>query len=148
MRSTHFRRLARLGTGALVLFLVQGFGAPPSAWAGCTHPAASQSDPYRDLYRIDTLFMGGASSPADDGLTQSPLEPPARRSPCSGLSCSSRDPLPTSTTAPAVEGSQQWGSLGGMRVVIRTTSLYSRALDEPAPADAGDKTSIFHPPRV
>ncbi len=59
MTRARLRRLSRLGTGALVLLVLHGFGATRSAWAGCGHPAGSQSDPFRDLHRLDAIFMTG-----------------------------------------------------------------------------------------
>ena len=104
------KRLARLATGALLLLVASGFGAPRSASAGCSHPLGSQSEPLLELYRLDAIFMAGSSSDSRDEVSRSPLESPARRSPCSGLSCSSRDPLPISTASPGLESSQQWGA--------------------------------------
>ena len=141
------KRLARLATGALLLLLASGLGAPRSAWAGCNHPADSPSDPFRDLYQLDAIFMAG-SSHSLDGMSRSPLEAPARRSPCSGLSCSSRDPLPISTASPGLESSQQWGAALVALVDLDTNSPAGRTFNEPAPAATGEKTTIFHPPRV
>jgi hypothetical protein len=148
MTRAHFKRLGRLGTGALVLLLVHGFGAPRSAWAGCGHPVGSQSGSFGDLYRLDAIFMAGSSATQHDGLSRSPLQPPAHRSPCSGLSCSSRDPLPISTASPGPDSSQQWGAANGALVNLDTTPPAGRTCDEPAPTTTGEKSSIFHPPRV
>jgi hypothetical protein len=139
------KRLARLATGALLLLVVSGLGAPGSAWAGCSHPLGSQPDRFGDLYRLDVIFMGGSSSLPRDGQ---PLEPPARRSPCSGLTCSSHDPLPISTASSGLDSAQQWGAALGTPVDLKTKSLAGRTFDEPSPTTTGEKTSIFHPPRV
>ncbi len=148
MAKVKVKRLARLTAGALLLLAVSGFVAPRSAWAGCSHPASSQRDPFLDLYRLDAIFMAGSSSDSQDGLSRSPLESPARRSPCSGLSCSNRDPLPISTTLPGLESSQQWAVPLGALVDLDTQSLTGRTFDEPAPTASDEETSIFHPPRV
>jgi hypothetical protein len=148
MRRARVKRLARLATGALLLLVASGLGAPGSVWADCSHRAGSQSDPFLDLYRLDAIFMAGSSSESHDGVSQSPLESPARRSPCSGLSCSSRDPLPISTASPGVENSDQWGTPLGSLVNLDTKSPAGRTFDEPAPIATGEKTSIFHPPRI
>ena len=64
MRGLRLRRLARLATGACMLLVAQGFGAPASAWAGCGHPAGSQSDPFRELRRLDAVFLVPRRCPA------------------------------------------------------------------------------------
>jgi hypothetical protein len=148
MTRVRARRLARLATGAFLLLAVSGFGAPRSAWAGCGHPLDSQSDPFRDLHWLDAIFMVGSSSHLHDGVTGSPLEAPTRRSPCSGLACSSRDPLPISTASPGFDSSQQWGTPLGTLDDLDTIAPTGRTSDEPAPTATGEKTSIFHPPRV
>jgi hypothetical protein len=148
VRRVHLRRLVRLGTGALVLLVVHGFGAPRSAWASCGHPLSAQRNPFLDLYLLDEILMVGSSSFSHDGPPRSPLDPPARRSRCSGLSCSSRDPLPISTASPGLDSSQQWGAAAGTLVDPDIRSAAGRAFDEPSPTATGEKTSIFHPPRV
>ena len=147
MTRARVKRLARLAAGSFLLLLVSGFAAPRSAWAGCGHPLDSQSDPYRDLHRVDAIFKVGSSLHSHDGMSRSPLESPARRSPCSGLSCSTRDPLPISTTSPGLESSQQWGASLGALIDLDANSPAGRTFDEPAPAATGKKASIFHPPR-
>jgi hypothetical protein len=149
MRTAHFKRLARLGAWALVLVVLHDFCVTRSAWAGCNHLVGSRSDPFLDLHRLDELIVSGSISPSKDGLSQSPLGRPGqgRRGPCSGLSCSSRDPLPVSTAAHGLAGSDQWGALGVL-VVPDATPPPCRTIDEPALSAAGEKSSIFHPPRV
>ena len=44
MRPGYFQRLARLGTGALVVLVAQGLCAPGSAQAGCSHLVVSRND--------------------------------------------------------------------------------------------------------
>jgi hypothetical protein len=145
MKEARVKRLARLATGALLLLV--GLGAPGSARADCSHPLGSQSNPFLDLYRLDAIFMAGASSDSHSRVSQSPLESPPRRSPCSGLSCSSRDPLPISTASQALESTQQWGAPLGALVELDTQAPAGQTFDEPAPTATGEKTSIFHPPR-
>ena len=141
MRSISFKRLARLGTGAFLLLLAHGLYAPGSAWATCNHHVTVRSDPSFNLARLDALIVG-------DSL-KSPLEQPApaRRMPCSGLSCSSQVPTPASTISSEPDGSDQWGTLGVL-VVLEVTSPPVTTNDQPIPCSAGEKTSIFHPPRV
>jgi hypothetical protein len=100
-----------------------------------------RSDPSFNVDRLDALIVGDS--------VKSPLEQPApaRRMPCSGLSCSSQVPTPASTISPEPEGSDQWGSLGVL-VVFEVTSPPVATYDQPAPRSTLEKTSIFHPPRV
>jgi hypothetical protein len=148
MTKDRVKRLARLATGALLLLVVQAVVAPRSAWAGCSHPASAHVDPFVDLYPLDSIFMAGFSSDSPDGSSRSPVDLPARHSPCSGLSCSTRDPLPISTASPGLESSHQWGATLGALIDLDTQSSTGRTFDEPAPIAVGEKTSIFHPPRV
>jgi hypothetical protein len=131
-----------------MLLLVHGFGAPGSAWAGCGHPVSSQPDPFRELNALDVIVMGGSSSVSHDGVPRSPLESPAHGSRCSGLSCSSRDPLPVSTASTALDGSQQWCAAPGTLVDLDTRPAAGRTNDEPSATATDEKSSIFHPPRV
>ena len=148
MTKAHVGQLGRLGTGALVLLVVHGYGAPCSAWARCGHPVGSQPGSFGELYRLDLIFMAGLSSTSHDGLSRSPLELPARHSPCSGLSCSSRDPLPISTASPGPLSSQQWGAAFVVLVDLDTTSPSGRTFDEPAPSAIGEKRFHLDPPRA
>jgi len=150
MRSIRFQRLARLGTGAILLLLVQGLAAPGSAWAGCTHLVTSRSDPYKNLARLDGLFVDGSAPQVMGTSIESPLNipaAPARQLPCSGLTCSSRDSVPGSTVATESDDSDQWGTLITELVPELARSPVS-ADGDPAPRSEIAKTSIFHPPRV
>jgi hypothetical protein len=138
-----------LGTGAIVLLVAQAFCAPHAAWAGCDHLAGSQYDPFRKVNQLDPLIFGATPSPAAGELPQFPpgVPAPGRRGSCSGPSCSSRIPLPVSTASERPNDWNQWGSLAVI-VVIDATSQGRRAVDEPAPAAASEKSAIFHPPRA
>lgn len=130
-----------------MLLVVGLFTAPASARAGCNHPVSSRSDRLTSLHQLDELITNGSTSSLRHHGDQSPLAPPGR-SPCSGLSCSNSSvPLPMSTSSPGPEGRDRWCSLGVV-VAVDDTSVYSRAADEPSPAPACDKSTIFHPPRV
>jgi hypothetical protein len=147
MKKAHSRRLARLATGALVVLIVQCFCATRSAWAGCSHLVGSRSDRL-DLERLDLLIVSGSSSLTTNDGAQSPQEPSVPTRPCSGLSCSSRDPLPISTAVPATGSlSDQCCALGTL-VLPGSTSRSARTLEEPVPTSLGEPSSIFHPPRV
>jgi hypothetical protein len=141
MRSIPFKRLARLGTGAFLILLAHGLYAPGSAWAACNHLVTARSDPSFNLARLDALILG-------DSLKSPREQPaPARRMPCSGLSCSSQVPTPASTTSPEPDGTDQWG-IPGVRFVIEVASPPVTTNDQPVPHSATEKTSIFHRPRV
>jgi hypothetical protein len=148
MTRADLRHLARLGAGAFMLLVIQCIVAPDLAWAGCSHPIGSQSDPFRDLRQLDALFAAGPSSISDGDLSRFPMELPARRSPCSGMSCSSRDSLPISTAVPVVEGPQQWVAALVFLTDLDAAAPAGRTDDEPASAATGEDTSIFHPPRA
>ncbi len=85
MRPGYFQRLARLGTGVLVLLVVQTFCAPPSAQAGCSHLVVSRNDPGTLLSLLDPLLdrLAGRS----DG---NPIPQPARRAPAPSAQVSPR----------------------------------------------------------
>ena len=149
MRCVCFQRLARLGTGAVLLLLVQVFAASGSVWASCNHLVTSRSDPYLSLARLDGLFVTGSPAKAMGATIQSPLEAPApaRQLPCSGLTCSSRDSLPSSTIAAEPGDSDQWGALIA-QLVPKVASPPFATQDEPASCSQLIRISIFHPPRV
>ena len=149
MTRGHLRRIGPMGTAALVLLAVHGFGLVNSAWAGCRHPSGSQSDPFRDLYRLDALlFSAGSFSHSRDSLSELPAETPARPSPCSGMSCSSRDSLPVSTGSPTFDSPHQWVVALFALIDLDPNSRALRMVHEPVRITAGEKTAIFHPPRV
>jgi hypothetical protein len=56
MRSRSLSPLSRIGTAVCLLFVVQGFCAPASAWAGCNHEVTSQTDAARSKSRSGTLL--------------------------------------------------------------------------------------------
>ena len=148
MRRLCLRRLARLATGACMLLVVQGFGAPTSAWAGCGHPAGSQSDPFREFRRIDALFDTASLSRTHAQLPGLPLERPPGGLPCSGMSCSSRDSLPISTSSPKIESPRQWVAALFAAIDLASNSSSAWPVDEPEDVPVGEKMSVFHPPRA
>ncbi len=147
MTSDRLKRLARFGIGALVLLLIQGFSAPRLAWAGCNHLVVSRFDSSLDFNRLDELLTARSASVSADDLAQSPLGPgvPERRTPCSGMNCSSRAPLPASTVSPEPPNVDQWGALGA-RLVREPLLALDRSNEQPTSGRAGYKPSIFHPP--
>jgi hypothetical protein len=122
-----------------VLLLIQGF-MPTTAWAGCNHLVIAQSDLSLNRGQLDALIAGNLMK----SLPEQPA--PERRKPCSGLTCSSRDPASTSTISLEPEGSDLWGTLRAM-VTLKATSPPGRIHEQPAPLLAMEKTSVFHPPR-
>ena len=85
-----------------------GIGCASAALAGCGHLPGAQSDPFRDLFPLDAIFTASTPAGGRDDLAAFPARSPARHSPCSGMSCSSRESLPISTTSPGIEAPHQW----------------------------------------
>jgi hypothetical protein len=139
MRSIPFERLARWGTGALVLLLAQGLAAPRTARAGCNHLVTSQSERLLEFNRLDDLIAG------DSGQGPAGQPGPRHPMPCSGPGCSNGVPRPVPTAPPAPVGSDQWVALGAVLRLIEVAPL-RHSPDEPAAPPAGHKPSIFHPP--
>ncbi len=139
-RSIGFGRLMRWGTGALVLLLAHGLGAPAAARAGCNHLVTSQSDRMLDINRFDDLIAGSSARLNGPGRPT-----PGRPGPCSGPGCSSRIPRPASTTTPGSSGPDQWATLEAV-LGPAVPSPPRLVPDEPAARPAGHKLSIFHPP--
>jgi hypothetical protein len=132
-----------------MLLSVGLFTAPATARAGCSHLVGSHSDPFARIHQLDELILSGSSSsPRADG-GQSPMGPGSPyRAPCSGPSCSSsRVPLPVSTITPGTDARDRWGNLGVL-LVVDNTSAQARTTEEPDLAATGEKSSIFHSPRV
>ena len=147
MRSMRFERLARWATGALMVLLVHGLGAPRSAWAGCNHLVVSKSDRIRDFNHLDALIADGSSTAISDDITRDPLKEqgPNRPTPCSGPGCSSQVPMPVPTAFPVSDLTDHWGNLSSPAILSIACSP-SPAMDEPAGRPTGQKPSIFHPP--
>jgi hypothetical protein len=131
-----------------MLLAIGLFTVPTSARAGCNHLVGSRSDKLANLNQLDELILFGTSSSARHMGGETPEWPgPDRPTPCSGLSCSNRFPLPVSTMTPGPEGRDRWGSLPVV-LVVDDSSVFTRRAEGPSLAPVGDMTSIFHPPRV
>jgi hypothetical protein len=132
-----------------MLVLAGLFIAPSSASAGCNHLVSSRTDPLVELEQLDALILGRPSLELHGDRGQSPFDQPEgpRRSPCSGLSCSNRVPMPVSSITPVPDGRERWGTLG-IVVDVDNSSVYRQTNEGPTTTSAGDKASIFHPPRV
>ena len=148
MRSKHFQRLTRSGAWAFTVLAVQAFCSSGDLWASCSHRTGSASVPISSLYHFNELIVGRTSSYVSGGST---LPPRSQSSPrpggaCSGLSCSSRAPLPASTTFQGPDWSDQWGTLETITILgIRSAP---RASDDPTLHPTGHISGVFHPPRV
>jgi hypothetical protein len=140
--------MARPGSAAALLLLLCWAGSPRAARAGCDHLIQSRLDPFHEINQLDELVVAGNSA-RPDGFSRSPFDRPLpyRSSPCSGLSCSSRFPLPVSTASIVIDGSQQWGTLA-MPVTVESKSPDRATRDESLPSSHRGNSSIFHPPRV
>jgi hypothetical protein len=140
IRPGYFQRLARLGTGALVLFVVQGICAPGSARAGCSHATVARNDP-GGLQSIVDSFLVDLAGPIDGY----PARPPSR--PCSGVFCSGE---PATPAVPAGEFDLQadswaWCASGSVRI-SGCRAFYPSG--HSAPHSIVRISGIFHPPRL
>lgn len=149
MRSGHLKRLVRLVAWALTGLIVQGFYAPGSASASCSHRPGASSTSLFNLHRFDELILQGASSRSDDNLLSSSNNPslPRPRGACSGLSCSSHVPFPVSSTIQRHDQSDRWVA-PGLPIIPDKGSAPAQTTDEPTPSPTGQISSIFHPPRI
>jgi hypothetical protein len=141
-------RLMRVGTGALVLLLVQLLDLSDQAHAGCSHLAAVQSDAEGNLYSLDEVI--GAGSPlslARDAQFPTPGRSPWPSGSCSGPLCSRSTPLPISTASPLPGRSDQPAALAVPATFV-VMSQESVTFDEPIAGMVEQSLSIFHPPRV
>jgi hypothetical protein len=147
MRRTHFERLARWGTGALVLLIVHGLAGLRSALAGCNHLVVSKSDRTSPFHRIDAALAGGGfASLAAHPAPELPNPPgPRRPTPCSGPGCSSRVPLPAPTAVPDSDRTDHWVVLNAVTPLTLASPPHHR-IAEPAGRPTGEGPSIFHPP--
>jgi hypothetical protein len=146
MGSIRSRQLMRWAAGALVVLLVHSLGASRSVWAGCNHLVGSRSDSFLKFDQFDKLIQGDSIAPSSDDLAGG-SQGPNRNRPCSGMSCSGRVPLPVSTASQGPEGSDQWGALTTVVVVV-SPSASGRPSDELGQRASGQAAFIFHPPRV
>lgn len=145
------KQLARLGIRATVLLLVLASFAPASAWAGCSHSAVSKGHEFRTFANLDPLITG-VNSPLVQGDLARPLpgrSDPGRPLPCSGPSCSGRDPLssPLSTAFSGVDNLSDWGLLSFDSLTPwRSTVRRHRDGDFLSHPSLG-LSPVFHPPR-
>jgi hypothetical protein len=146
MRSGLFERLARWGAG---IVLILSFCAPTTAQAGCNHPAGGSAAMISGQHGLDELITRGSASSAQVGQTQFPWDrsAPGRPVPCSGLRCSNSTPLPGSTAAGGLVGSDQWAALA-TRLWVDPPSRPAQAIDEPILHLPAYNTFLFHPPRT
>jgi hypothetical protein len=147
MRSTRRERLARLGSGALVVLLAHSVCASRSAWAGCNHAVALQSARLLDINRLDALISDGASASVSAELAAGSKSESERTPsvPCSGPGCSSRGSLPLPTTSQGSDSSDQWLALQAVAcLVLAGPPDHTRY--EPGVRPIGRKLCIFHPP--
>jgi hypothetical protein len=149
MRKTRYKRPGRLGTGALLLFVLHVCCAQRTVWAGCSHLVCPSAGRFLVFGQMKFLIMQESSLSYPSGLKPLLTEPspPERRALCTGRTCSSRDRSPTSTASPGADQFERWGTIA---VSVDVDTLYSldRLLDEPVRFAVGEKTSVFHPPRV
>jgi len=140
MSSIRFKRLARFGTGVILLLLVQGFYAPRYAWAACSHLVTSRTESGHQFQLVERLILD-----LNGGRTDSlPLPAPTR--PCSGRWCSS-EPAAPSVPLGTIEG----------RLDTWACFVEIPGLNSTSPSRLSDQTTVlrpiqggsvvFHPPR-
>ena len=112
------------GAGALSAPLGPRLVRPAPPGPAAADLVGSRSDPSRRLYGLDELIVAGTSSVSARrlGSIRRDRSMPARRVPCSGLSCSRRVPLPVSTASQGPDGPDQWGTPAHAR---RSSTLIS-----------------------
>src|SRR5262245_2345684 len=122
MTSFRYGRLTQWSAGAAMLVLAGLFVAPTATAAGCNHLVTSRTDPLVNFVQLDELIVGRLLPSVQVDRGQSPLDQPdaPRRAPCSGLSCSSRIPMPVSSITPVPGGRERWCSLGAVAAADNT----------------------------
>jgi hypothetical protein len=140
MRSIPFKRLARLGTGAILLLLVHGLTAPGSAWAGCNHLDASRTDPGR-LPSIFDALLDDLAAPANGNPTRQPPRP------CSGAFCSGQPATPAVPLGAVDWVVDSWACCASESGTLsRPCSFFAAGSSAPRPILR--VSGIFHPPRL
>jgi hypothetical protein len=126
--------------------MVHGLGSLKAARAGCNHLVVARSDALHEWDQLDQLIAGNSTAVSPDDLA-SGSQGPFRHKPCSGLSCSSRNPLPASTASFEREGSDQWGTVDALAVVVVSGQDIPRG-GEPAARPSGQAAAVFRPPPI
>jgi hypothetical protein len=141
MRSVDYQRMARLGTGALLLLLVHGFYAPRSALAGCNHLVTSRIAQGQLPSWIEPLILDLAGQPNQPSVPTSPR-------PCLGRWCSGQPATPP--IPPEVFDHGQLDSWAWCSSIPGSDSAASAFLSSETnafrPVQAGNE--VFHPPRL
>jgi hypothetical protein len=111
------------------------------ARAACSHLVTSYSVRSLDFNHLDSLILASSPSLVMADSLEDPLRQTRSKSrrPCSGASCSSRVPVPTSTASQGSGGFDQWGDL--------SAALHDQVVI-PIDETVGREPSIFHPPPV
>ena len=141
MVSLDFRRIARLGAGALLLLVVHLVWSPCSACAGCNHLVTSQLA--RD--QLPLLLEPLVGDPAAHSI---PFPVPATPRPCLGVWCSGQ-PAPPSVPSELFDHGQ-FESWAWFRSIPDSDSIASFVFcgnaSSPRPVQTGN--DVFHPPRL
>jgi hypothetical protein len=137
MKLVYLHTWFRWSLGAVLTLLASGVLAPGKAHASCG----------------DYLMVAPASTAAAQGRSatldahQQPMIP-GNRAPCSGPSCSQRDPAPFSTpAAPAPVTGEQWGWVEHLPSLVGFKSV-SWPLEFTSSSPIWRSDSIYHPPRL
>ena len=126
----------RWSVGAVLTLLASAVLAPGKAHAGCGDY----------LMVAPTSATAQEAAPALDAQHQPTI--PGNSAPCTGPSCSQRDPVPFgSPPAPAPVTGEQWGWVEHLPSLIGLKSV-SWPLELTASIPIWHSDSIYHPPRL
>jgi hypothetical protein len=138
IRLSCYKRLWQAGTGAFLLFVVQGLCAPATAQAGCNHRVVSRTDTTQLQPLVDSFL---------DDVAERPQPLPKSPRPCSGAWCSGQPVVPPVSAGVHDWRIESWAWNARGSIVLRPScSLFpvSGTLTHPIVGATG----IFHPPRV
>src|SRR5262245_16470344 len=109
MRAASVKLMVRRALAVFVLLLTVCHASPRAARAGCGHLVSSSEVYLAQWNQPDRLIVGDSAAL----VSARPLYPdqlPVRR-PCSGLSCSSKEPVSSSTASQTTGEFDHWGDL-------------------------------------
>jgi hypothetical protein len=143
MKVVFVKHPAWWGAVVFTLFLSLCHAAPGSAEAACNHLVSSKSIRSLDWNRLDGAILGEASLRTWANSVH-PTQSPVRR-PCTGMSCSSQIPIPSSTTSPTASGFDHWADCNA-ESLHEVTHLAELMANEPGFRSLNGGPSIFRPP--
>jgi hypothetical protein len=142
MASSKSRNLVQSCTLALLGLVAAGAFAPSRAQAGCVLHAGRHVDDQTTSAHFELLPVSeGPGSP------ETPLDSPARRSPCPGGMCTPAPSFPASTTPKAPSSIGHWPCLT-TDTASPGSETSSRLTDDPDPRPVHRLRSLERPPRL